>query len=106
PESQRPAASSAIEFQRAGRGKKVLRSEGRRWLQPKRHQTHSTGSHFLEGKSWSRLRRRRRQGEESRPATCRRRHRAERAGFYPIVDRGKNGAEASAEAAKKIRPRK
>src|SRR2546430_9972857 len=38
--------------------------------------------------------------EEPRPAKCRRRRHAERAGFYPLADRGKNGGEASAEAAK------
>src|SRR5947207_86415 len=64
------------------------------------------GSHFLKGKSWSRLRRQRQPGEELRPTKCRRRHRGGRAGFYPIADRGKNGAEVSAEVAKEMPARK
>ena len=104
--SQRPGARYAIEFRGAGHGKKVLRLEERRWPRPGRRRANSTGPHFLKGKFWSRLMRRRRQGEESRPEKCRRRHHPGRAGFYPIVDRGKNGGEATAEAAKEIRLRK
>ena len=104
--SQRPGARYAIEFRGAGHGKKVLRLEERRCPRSGQHQANSMGPHFFKEKFWSRLMRRRRQGEESRPAKCRRRHRARRAGFYPIVDRGKNGGEANAEAAKEIRLRK
>src|SRR5437016_7797784 len=67
---------------------------------------HSTGPHFLKEKSWSRLRRWCWQAGEPWPAKSRPRHRAERAGFYPIADRGKNGGEASAEVAREMRARK
>src|SRR6476620_861076 len=62
--------------------------------------------HVLTQKSWSRLTKWCWQGEEPRPAKCRRRHHAERAGFSPIADPGRNGGEASAGAAREMRARK